>query len=61
MIGGAVENNVIEGGKLNTITDLATMSTNMPSIKVKADNSQSGGEAPKEEKIDFSKLIIKKV
>ena len=61
MSGGAIENNVIDGGKLNTITDLATMSTNMPSIKVKADNSQSGGEAPKEEKIDFSKLIIKKV
>jgi len=33
----------------------------MPTIKVKADNSQSGGEAAKEEKIDFSKLIIKKV
>ena len=61
MSGGAIENNVLDGGKLNTITDLATMSTNMPSIKVKADNSQSGGEAPKEEKIDFSKLIIKKV
>jgi hypothetical protein len=53
--------NVIECGKLNTITDLATMPNNMHAIKVKADNSQSGGEAPKEEKIDFSKLIIKKV
>jgi len=63
MIGGAVENNVIEGGKLNTITDLATMSNNLPTIKVKADNShsQSGGEEPKDDKIDFTKLIIKKV
>jgi hypothetical protein len=63
MIGGAVENNVIEGGKLNTITDLATMSHNLPTIKVKADNShpQSGGEEPKDDKIDFTKLIIKKV
>jgi hypothetical protein len=61
MTGGAVENKVIEGGKLNTITDLATMSHSMPTIKVKEDNSQSGGEAPTEDKIDFSKLIIKKV
>lgn len=59
--GGTIDNNLIEGGKLNTITDLATMSGKIPTIKLKADNSQSGGEAPKEEKIDFTKLIIKKV
>ena len=58
---GGAGYNVIEGGKLNTITDLATMSNNMPAIKVKADNFQSGGEEPKDTKIDFSKLIIKKV
>jgi len=55
-------NNIMntEATKMNTLTDLA-ISTN-PQINMKANNEKSGGSTiEKQEQVDFSKLIIKKV
>ena len=60
---GEQSNEPISSGgenKINTLTDLAISSN--PQINIKPNNEKSGGSTiEKQEPVDFSKLIIKKV